>query len=507
MGGGGRMIAITLARAAAAVGAPAPAEPDPRTVDVRRVVLDSRTAGPGDLFVALDGEHADGHDFVLAALAGGAAAAVVHDTSRWPGAGLPLLVVPDTLRALGALAGAVVASAPDVTVVGITGSNGKTTTKEMLAALLSTDAPTIATEGNLNNEIGVPLTALRVEPQTRFLVTEMGARKVGDIEYLAGLVHPRIGVVLNVGTAHLGEFGSRAAIAQAKGELVEVLPADGIAVLNADDDIVMAMATRTGATIRTFGRAVRADVRAENVATDTHGRTGFDLVAGTGRARVQLGYVGEHHVWNALAAAAVVLALKPGAAAAADVAAVAAGLSRQAPVARWRMQVTDREDGVTIVNDAYNSSPDSAAAAVRALVGIGRGRRTVAVLGEMLELGGASTAEHERLGRLAVDSGVDVILTVGAGASPIHDGALAQGAVAVLADRTHDTATSAGNETRATKVADRDAAADALRGLVRPGDVVLVKSSRDAGLRWLGDDLAAASGDDGSAGDAEVTST
>lgn len=500
------MITLTLARAAAAVGAIAPAEPDPRTVEVRRVVLDSRTAGPGDLFVALDGEHADGHDFVLAALAGGACAALVHDTSRWPGAEAPLLVVPDTRAALGALAGAVVASAPGMTVVGITGSNGKTTTKEMLAALLRAAAPTIATEGNLNNEIGVPLTALRVEPDTRFLVAEMGARQVGDIEYLAGLVHPRIGVVLNVGTAHIGEFGSRASIARAKGELVESLPADGIAVLNADDDLVMAMAARTRATVRTFGRAAHADVRAENVSTDARGHAGFDLVVGTHRAAVQLGYVGEHHVSNALAAASVALALTPGSTAA-DVAAVAAGLSRQEPVARWRMQVTDRDDGVTIVNDAYNSSPDSAAAAVRALVRIGDGRRTVAVLGEMLELGGASTTEHERLGRLAVVSGVDVILTVGVGASPIYDGALAQGAVAVVADRTHDPVTSAGNETRATKVADRDAAADELRGLVRPGDVVLVKSSRDAGLRWLGDDLAAGSGEHGSTGGVEVTTT
>jgi UDP-N-acetylmuramoyl-tripeptide--D-alanyl-D-alanine ligase len=480
------MITLTLAEAAAAVGATAPREPDPTRVEVARIVLDSRAAGPGDLFVALDGEHADGHDYVPAALAGGACAAVVSDSSRWPAGELPLLVVPDTLRALGALAGAVVARAPAVTVVGITGSNGKTTTKEMLAAVLAAAAPTVATEGNLNNEIGVPVTALRVEPDTRYLVTEMGARKIGDISYLAGLVHPRIGVVLNVGTAHLGEFGSRARIAIAKGELVESLPVDGIAVLNADDDLVMAMATRTVATVVTFGRSAHADVRAENVTGDDRGRARFDLVAAGGRAVVQLGYVGEHHVANALAAAAVALALD-----ALDVAAVAAGLSGQVPVARWRMQVTDRADGVTIVNDAYNSSPDSAAAAVGTLVRIGTGRRTVAVLGEMLELGEASATEHERLGRLAVASGVDVILAVGAGASPIHDGAIEQGATNVATNRTDDAAPSAAGETRATKVADRDAAADELRALMRPGDVVLVKSSRDAGLRWLGDELAA----------------
>jgi UDP-N-acetylmuramoyl-tripeptide--D-alanyl-D-alanine ligase len=486
---GARVITLTLAQAAAAIGAIAPTGPDPSAVAVRRVVFDSRTVRPGDLFVALDGEHADGHEFVLAALADGACAAVVHDTSRWPDGDLPLLVVPNTLHALGALAGAVVALVPAMTVVAITGSNGKTTTKEMLAALLAATAPTVATEGNLNNEIGVPVTAMRVEPDTRFLVLEMGARKIGDIHYLTSLVRPRIGVVLNVGTAHIGEFGSQAAIAQAKGELAEAVPADGIAVLNADDELVMAMAARTLARVRTFGLAAHADVRAENLTVDARGRAGFDLVAGSGRAPVQLGYVGEHHVSNALAAAAVVLSLGPidGAA----VAAVAAGLSRQHPVARWRMQVTDRADGVTIVNDAYNSSPDSAAAAVRALVRIGHGRRTVAVLGEMLELGGASVTEHERLGRLAVQSGVDVILTVGAGASPIHDGALAQGAVAVAAaNRAHDAAPRAADETRATKVADRDAAAVELRGLVRPGDVVLVKSSRDAGLRWLGDELA-----------------
>jgi len=487
------MITLTLARAAAAIGAVAPSAPhpealDPEGVNVRGVIFDSRAAGPGDLFVALVGEHADGHDFVLAALERGACAAVVSDTSRWPGADLPLLVVPDTLAALGALAGAVVALVPALTVVAITGSNGKTTTKEMLAALLAADAPTIATEGNLNNEIGVPVTALRVETDTRFLVLEMGARAIGDIAYLTGLVRPRVGAVLNVGTAHLGEFGSRDAIAQGKGELVDALPANGIAVLNADDDRVLAMAARTIARVETFGRAADADVRAENVSTDAHGCAGFDLVAGSARAPVQLGYVGEHHVANALAAAAVVLSLGSS-----DVARVAAGLSRQHPVARWRMEVTDRPDGVTVVNDAYNSSPDSAAAAIRALVRIGNGRRTVAVLGEMLELGGASTTEHQRLGRLAVQSGVDVILTVGAGASAIHEGALAEGAVAVAAaDHTPDAARSAVDETRATKVADRDAAAKELRVLVRPGDVVLVKSSRDAGLRWLGDDLAAA---------------
>jgi UDP-N-acetylmuramoyl-tripeptide--D-alanyl-D-alanine ligase len=482
------MITLTLADAAAAVGASPPPEPDPTHVEVHRIVLDSRIAGPGDLFVALVGDHADGHDFVPAALAGGAAAAVVSDSSRWPTPGVPLLVVPDTLRALGALAGAVVARATAATVIGITGSNGKTTTKEMLASVLSATAPTVATEGNLNNEIGVPVTALRVERDTRYLVTEMGARTIGDISYLTGLVHPTIGVVLNVGTAHLGEFGSRAAIATAKGELVESLPADGIAVLNADDDLVMAMASRTTATVRTFGLAAGADVRAENVTSDDRGRAGFDLVAPTGRAHVQLGYVGEHHVSNALAAATVALSL--GTDDALDVAAVAAGLSSRVPVARWRMQVTDRADGVTIVNDAYNSSPDSAAAAIRTLVRIGHGRRTVAVLGEMLELGEASATEHERLGRLAARSGVDVILAVGAGASPIHDGAVAEAAM-TAADRTHDAAPIAAGETRATKVADRDAAAEALRALMRPGDVVLVKSSRDAGLRWLGDELAA----------------
>lgn len=489
------MITLTLAQAAAAIGATTPAAPDPDTVQVRRIVFDSRTAGVGDLFVALDGEHADGHDFVLAALEGGACAAVVRDTGRWPGVDLPLLVVPDTLHALGALAGAVVALAPAVTVVAITGSNGKTTTKEMLAALLAEESPTIATEGNLNNEIGVPVTAMRVEPDSRFLVLEMGARGIGDIAYLTGLVPPRIGVVLNVGTAHIGEFGSQAAIAQGKGELVESLPADGIAVLNADDDLVMGMAVRTNAAVRTFGRAADADVRAENVTVDARGRARFDLVVGFARAPVQLGYVGEHHISNALAAAAVVLSLgrhRDNAGGRADLTAVAAGLSRLHPVARWRMEVTDRVDGVTIVNDAYNSSPDSAAAAVRELVRIGNGRRTIAVLGEMLELGGASAAEHIRLGRLAVKSGVDVILTVGVGASSIHDGALAQGAVAVAAatESSHDAAPSVADETRATKVADRDAAARELRRLVRSGDVVLVKSSRDAGLRWLGDELA-----------------
>ncbi len=488
------VIALTLGEVAAALGVELPAAVHASATITGRVVVDSRIVGPGDLFVALSGEHADGHDFVAAAIGSGAVAAVVDGARADLPDAVPLLRVTDPLRALGTIARAVLDQASELIAIGITGSNGKTTTKEMLAGVLEHLGPTVATEGNLNNELGVPSTALRVDPATRFLVSEMGARSVGDIGYLAGIVRPDIGVVLNVGTAHLGEFGSRAAIASAKGEMVEALSADGVAVLNADDQLVAAMESRSAAPVVTFGRGDGADVRAENVVLDDRGRAGFELVAEGDRAPVQLGYVGEHHVANALAAAAAALAVRRVRAdgPAPDVGTVAAALSDISPVARWRMQVTDRTDGVTIVNDAYNASPDSMAAAIVSLTAIGRGRRTFAVLGEMLELGEASAAEHEQLGRLTVRSGVDVVLAVGPGAAPINDGARAEGAVGITGSRIDGTATiRPDGVTSVTMVADRAAAGVALANLLRPGDVVLVKSSRDAGLRWLGDELAA----------------
>ncbi len=432
------------------------------------VATDSREAAPGGLYVARVGEQADGHDFVTAAGAHGAVGALV--TRAVPG--LPCVVVHDTQEAFAALAREVVRLAPRLDVVGITGSSGKTSTKDLLGTVLAAAGETVAPVGSYNSEVGVPLTVCRVGPGTRFLVVEMGARGVGHIEYLTRMAPPRIGIVLNVGTAHVGEFGSREAIARAKSELVAALHPSGLAVLNADDPAVRAMSDDTTARTVLVGEAEDADVRATAVELDDHGRATFDLHTGAGERRVSLALVGRHHVGNALAVVATALELGL------DLDRVVASLQAATPVSRWRMEVTERPDGVTVVNDAYNANPDSMRAALTALQRMGRGRRTWAVLGTMLELGDESEALHAEVGAETVSRGVDELVVVGEGARHLADGARA--GVGRL-----------GGGTRVRTVPDADAAESLLRAELTPGDVILFKSSRDAGLRLLGDRLTA----------------
>ncbi|NHC12300.1 UDP-N-acetylmuramoyl-tripeptide--D-alanyl-D-alanine ligase [Motilibacter deserti] len=427
------------------------------------VVLDSRAAAPGALFVAVSGERTDGHDHAASAVASGAAA-VLADRP----VGVPAVVVPDGATAgLGRLARAHLAALPELTVVGVTGSSGKTSTKDLLAAVLERSGPTIAPPGSYNNELGLPLTALTADAATRWAVLEMGARGVGHIADLCAIARPRVGVVLNVGSAHVGEFGSREAVARAKGELVEALPAaadGGVAVLNGDDPLVSAMAERTAARVVAFGEGPGCDVRATGVRLDGRGRASFRLVTPEGEADVQLRLVGEHHVSNALAAASV------GREAGLPVAELAAALSAATPRSRWRMEVVDRADGVTVINDAYNANPESMRAALKALASLGRAqggaRRTWAVLGEMRELGDLSVAEHDAMGRLAVRLGISKTVAVGEGAVVLGIGAREEG--------------SWGDEVEF--VAGPDEALDLLREQLRPGDIVLVKASRAVGL-------------------------
>lgn len=460
------MIPTSLAEVAVVTGgrlAGIPEEAATATVVDGPVVTDSREAGPGGLYVARVGEHADGHDFAAAAVAAGCVAAL---TTR-PLRDVPCVVVDDTQEAFAALARAVLDRSPDVAVVGVTGSSGKTSTKDLLGSVLGAFGPTVAPVGSYNSEVGVPLTVCRVAPDTRFLVVEMGARGVGHIAYLTAMAPPRIGVVLNVGTAHIGEFGSREAIARAKSELVAALPAGGLAVLNADDPAVRAMAAVTDARVVLVGEAGDAAVRATGVVLDDSGRPTCTVTTPAGTGTLTLGLVGRHHVGNALAVVAVALELGlplPG---------VLAALAAARPVSRWRMEVTQRADGVTIVNDAYNANPDSMRAALGALEHMGRGRRTWAVLGTMLELGEDSHALHAQVGATAVAHHVDELVVVGA-ATPMADGARA-----------------AGGSTRVRTVPDAAAAEELLRAELRAGDVALFKSSRDAGLRLLGDRLAA----------------
>ncbi|MEU8546830.1 UDP-N-acetylmuramoyl-tripeptide--D-alanyl-D-alanine ligase [Streptomyces roseoverticillatus] len=470
------MIALSLAEIAAIVGGQQHDIPDPDARVTGPVVIDSRAVEPGSLFVAFAGEKVDGHDYAERAVEAGATAVLAARP-----VGVPAIVVADVERALGTLARAVVERL-GTTVVGITGSAGKTSTKDLIAQLLQHLGATVWPPGSLNNEIGLPLTALRATEETRHLVLEMGARGIGHIRYLAELTPPRIGVVLNVGTAHVGEFGGREQIAVAKGELVEALPAaadGGVAVLNADDPLVRAMTARTKARTVLFGEAPDADVRAEDVHLTATGQPAFTLHTPTGCADVTMRLYGEHHVSNALAAAAVAHELGMPAEE------IASALSGAGQLSRWRMEVTERADGVTIVNDAYNANPESMRAALRALAAMGaaaaaKGARTWAVLGRMAELGEESLAEHDAVGRLAVRLNVGKLVAVGGReAAWLQMGAYNEG--------------SWGEES--VHVSDAQAAVDLLRSELRPGDVVLVKASRSVGLEWVAEQLLAVDGE------------
>ena len=426
------------------------------------VVTDSREAGPGSLYVARVGESADGHDFVPDAARAGAVAAL---TTREVD-GLPCVVVEDEQAGFVALARHLVDSRPDLTVIGITGSSGKTSTKDLLGSVLAADGETIAPVGSYNSEVGVPLTVCRITPTTRHLVVEMGARGIGHVDYLTRIAPPRIGIVLNVGHAHVGEFGSVEAIAEAKGELPAALPADGVAVLNADDPLVVAMAARTSAQVVLVGESAAAHVRATDITLDEAGAPSFTVTAPFGTAQVRLGLVGRHHVGNALAVIAAAHAAGMG------LEQIVPALADARPLSRWRMEVTRREDGVVVVNDAYNANPDSMSAALRSVAGMATTGRRWAVLGAMLELGDASAELHAAVGREAAELGVDEVLVVGESAAAIADGA-------------RDNAREDGPRVRV--VPDADAAEAVLVAELAAPDVVLFKSSRDAGLRWLGD--------------------
>jgi UDP-N-acetylmuramoyl-tripeptide--D-alanyl-D-alanine ligase len=503
------MIDLTVARIAEIVGGTL-ADISPQAAAERHVTgtveFDSRAVGPGGLFLALPGARSDGHDHAASAVAAGAAAVLAARP-----VGVPAIVVspepsqnaasragvlehdPDgsgaaVLAALARLAAAVAAElvAGGLRIIGITGSSGKTSTKDLVAAVLSPLGEVVAPPGSFNNELGHPWTVLRATRSTDFLVLEMSARHPGNIAELAAIAPPAIGVVLNVGTAHLGEFGSREAIARTKAELPQAVPSSGVVILNADDPAVAAMADATkltGARVVRVSRTGPSDIWAGPVTLDELARPTFTLrVRGHARAdsvEVSLGVYGDHQVSNALCAAAVALECGAG------IEQVAASLAGTGPVSRHRMQVTTRADGVTVIDDAYNANPDSMRAGLQALAWIAQGsaakptekRRSWAVLGEMAELGEDAITEHDRIGRLAVRLDVSRLVVVGSGRSmsAMHHGAVMEG--------------SWGAE--AVSVADGDAALALLRAELRPGDVVLVKASNAAGLGALADALAA----------------
>jgi UDP-N-acetylmuramoyl-tripeptide--D-alanyl-D-alanine ligase len=466
---------------------------DPAIVPLS-VVTDSREATAGALYVAKPGETADGHAFVGAAFAAGAVLALCErEVSDGHGAVYPSVVVPDAVIAMGTLAREAVrrireeraARGEELTVVGITGSAGKTTTKDLLAGIFrstaagsATPASTVAPQGSYNGEVGVPLTVFRADASTRYLVIEMGATGIGHIRYLAEMVSPDIGVVLFVGTAHAGEFGGVENIALAKGELVEALAPEGTAVINIDDPRVRAMESRTRARLVAFTQhpeaaaewAGRATVVAAHSATvDAGGSPVFDLTVGAGEpAHIASRLIGAHHTSNLLAAASAASA------AGVPVGQIAASLSEQGPGSRWRMERTERPDGVTVINDAYNANPESMRAALQTLADLGQGRRTWAVLGAMLELGEESIPAHTAVGTLVVRLNIDRLVVVGREARALYVSAVNEG--------------SWGDE--CTFVEDTDAAFELLERELAPGDLVLFKSSNGVGLRHLGDRIA-----------------
>jgi UDP-N-acetylmuramoyl-tripeptide--D-alanyl-D-alanine ligase len=488
------VIALTVAQVAEIVGgrlADVSGADAARLLVTGTVEFDSRRVTPGGLFLALPGARADGHDHAPAAVAAGAVAVLAARPVGVPA----VVVVPSgasasgasvlehdvdgsgaaVLAALARLASFVAAElvAGGLTIIGVTGSSGKTSTKDLIAAVLAPLGEVVAPPGSFNNELGHPWTVLRATPDTDFLVLEMSARRPGNIAELAAIAPPSIAVVLNVGTAHLGEFGSREAIAATKAELPQAVPPSGVVILNADDAVVAAMADVTAARVVRVSRESRADVWADQVRLDALARPRFVLHAADMEIPVQLAVHGEHQVANALCAAAV--ALECGA----TPSQVADALAGAGPASAHRMAVITRSDGVTVINDAYNANPDSMRAGLQALASMATdgGRRGWAVLGEMAELGDDAISEHDRVGRLAVRLDVSRLVVVGTGRSmrAMHHGAVMEG--------------SWGGE--ATLVDDADAALALLRDELEPGDVVLVKASNAAGLGAMADALAA----------------
>ncbi|MFE9643680.1 UDP-N-acetylmuramoyl-tripeptide--D-alanyl-D-alanine ligase [Streptomyces sp. NPDC006365] len=465
------MIPMSLQEIATVVGGRLHNVPDPGALVTAPPTLDPRESGHG-LFVPHvverpDGSRADSHPFAAQAVRSGAVAVLTEHPAEEPA-----VVVPDVQATLGVLAAHLVGRLSKTMVIGVTGSSGKTSTKDLTAHLLGHAGPTLATPGNLNDRIGLPLTITMANASTRYLVLEVAHHGPGDIRYLAGIARPTVGAVLNVGTAHIGRFGSKQAIAQAKGELVESLPADGLAVLNADDPLVRGMADRTKASVVLVGRAPDAEVRAEDVRLDRFGRAHFTLCTPEGRAPVTLRLVGEHFVTNALTAAAIARHVGL------SVDWIAAALGEVKAVTPGRMEVFERQDGVTIIDDAYNAAPEAVRASLTALAAMANGRDTIAVLAGMHKLGDASKEAHAEIGRMVAELGISALIVVGGQEAPwleegarwLEESARSHGADSVL-------------------VPSRQQVRKMLQMLVEPGDMVLLKGARDAGLQKLAREL------------------
>jgi len=409
-------------------------------------VFDSNSATSGSIFLALKGEKADGHKYIDAAFANGAVLAIVTAPSA-----KRCIIVKDVLTALNKLAAHVRKALPDLTVIAITGSQGKTTTKDLLQHILESVGSTVAPQGNFNNELGTPITLLQCDASTKFCILEMGARHIGDIAALCEMAKPNIGVVLRVGTAHIGEFGSAEAVATAKSEMISSLDNSAVAILGQYDPFTQKMQSLHDGKIITFGESNAADVRATDIEI-REGRPHFDLVTSAGRAAVGLRIVGIHQVANALAAAAVASTLG------ASIDLIAGALSTAELHSKWRMEISEIT-GVVLINDSYNSSPESAEAALRTLVLFAqeRGGQSWAFLGKMHELGASSRDRHAGIGTLASELGIDHLVCVAAPEYADEIGTICAMDVHLLESKSE---------------------ALALVTQIRSGDVILVKASR-----------------------------
>ena len=465
------MIALTMAEVASATGGVLHldgTDASPQTVVSGTVTTDSREVAEGGIFVAKRGEFDDGHRFAPAAAEQGAALLIVEQPLELP---VPQVVVADSVDALGALATEVVRrvrALGRLRIVGVTGSNGKTTTKNLLRTVLEGVGPTVAARASFNNEVGAPITMLELTEDTEFLVAEMGASAVGEIARLIRMARPDVGIVLKVGLAHAGEFGGIERTVLAKSEMVTDLLATDVAVLNADDPRVVPMADLTAAKVVWFGFGDSADVRATHLRAHARGTDFTVTIPGGESAEVHFGVLGEHHVMNALATIAASVSLGV------PLPQIARALEQVTLAERWRMQLMGGRDDITVINDAYNASPDSMSAALKTLAQVkAAGTRTIAVLGEMSELGEFSGEEHDRIGLLAVRLGISQLVVVGQGARRLHITAINEGSW----------------DGESAYVETQDEAFDLVVSSVRPGDTVLVKSSNAAGLRLLGDRL------------------
>jgi UDP-N-acetylmuramoyl-tripeptide--D-alanyl-D-alanine ligase len=461
------MLALTVLEIAQIVGAELFGAD--QTVITGNVETDSRKVIPGSLFVAKPGEITDGHLFIDSAIANGAVAVLVEHRVQQD---IPQLVVSDVVIALGLLAKYVVAEVKakgSLQVIGVTGSNGKTTTKNMLREILSRSGTTVAPEESFNNEVGAPYSMLKINEDTKYLVVELGAGGPGSIRYLAQMCQPDIGIELKVGLAHAGEFGGIESTENIKAELVEELSAESIALLNTDDSRVSNMRSRTKAQVMTFGTNSDSMYRATDISVSITGTAFTFHSPNHDPLKLQLQILGEHHVYNALAAMATADLLGT------ELSLAVNALEEMALAERWRMQLSHRADGLTLINDAYNASPDSMKAAVQTLAELGRqtGKKTVAVIGEMAELGEYSVAEHDAIGRLVVRLNLGQLLVIGAGAKMVHMGASLEGSWD-------------GESKYFEQISEAEAY---LREMLTGEEIVLVKSSKSANLRYLGDAL------------------